>query len=128
MTDLSDTKLLVEAGLDDGAIAREAAAEVLDSRPQLGGLYHCGGGVEGVCTALGEAGLAREVFYICHEPSPRALTGLQDGTVDAIIANPLAQIAQCAVETMAHRVIGRAGPGDPAPLPFHLITSENIPP
>ena len=115
--------------LDDTPVAYEAAAEVLTASPNLSGLYHCGGGVQGVIQALTEAKRQRDVAFICHEKSPAAVQGLLDGTVDLVIANPLAKLSETLAETLARTVTASDGP-PPGPLdgivPFALVTPENI--
>ncbi len=115
--------------LDDAAVAYEAAAEVLNASTELRGLYHCGGGVEGVIQAMTEAKRQHDVIFICHEKSPAATQGLLDGTVDLVIANPLEEIA----ESLAATLVKVVSPSDGATLglldgtvPFSLVTSENI--
>lgn len=112
--------------MDDAALAYEAAAELLRSAPALAGLYHCGGGVEGVVRALEEAERAQGVFYICHEKSPFAVEGLVTGTVDMVIANPVGSIAQAIVGAMAKKLTGGLPETTESLIPFELVTAENI--
>lgn len=112
--------------MDDAALAYEAAAEVLRASAELSGLYHCGGGVEGVIRALAEAGRAREVLYICHERSPAAIAGLLDGTVDLVIESPVETIARTITGAMAYALAGVAPGAAGHTIPFRLLTAENV--
>ncbi|MDJ0627646.1 MAG: substrate-binding domain-containing protein [Rhodobacter sp.] len=111
--------------LDDGAVAYEAALELLQARPCLAGLYHCGGGTSGVVRALRESGRHRNVLYICHERGPVTEGGLRDGTVELVIATPLDAVAQAAAGAMQAALTGRGG-GATEPLAFRLLTAENL--
>ena len=112
--------------LDDGALAREAAAEILGASPGLAGLYHCGGGVSGVVRALEESGRGSGVFYICHEKSPAAVRGLLDGTVDLVIANSPRAIAARAAAAMAGALTGKPLDRADTVTGFRLVTPENV--
>ena len=111
--------------LDDKAVAYEAAAELLASSPSLSGLYQVGGGVSGVIKALKESGRAGEMAYICHENSPTTKKALTTGLVDVVIATPIVEIAEAAVNAMARKLCG-ARPIERSFSPeFRLITPEN---
>lgn len=112
--------------LDDSANAYEAAAEILCASPELGGLYHCGGGVEGAVQALREAGRGRDIAYVCHEKSPAALEGLRDGTVDLVIASDPGTIAGDAVRAMVAALTGNAAGAGGALSGIQLVTPENL--
>ncbi|MEP3275600.1 MAG: LacI family DNA-binding transcriptional regulator [Stappiaceae bacterium] len=111
--------------LDDTAVAYEAAAEILRVAPDLNGLYHCGGGVRGAVKALEEAGRAHEISYVCHEQSPTAVQGLLEGTVDLVIASPVAEIATKATRAMARAIGGEASTPAEMVAEFHVTTPEN---
>ncbi|WP_424942119.1 LacI family DNA-binding transcriptional regulator [Aliiroseovarius crassostreae] len=113
--------------LDDSAVAYEAASELLSSRPDLGGLYHVGGGVRGVIKALEESGRAKDVTYICHENSPATQQALTKGLVDLVIATPIYEVADLVVRSMTQSVLGESiDPSAIHPPEFRLITSENV--
>ncbi|MGI9435854.1 MAG: substrate-binding domain-containing protein [Geminicoccaceae bacterium] len=112
--------------LDDAAVAYEAAAEILRGVPRISGLYHCGGGVEGVIRALVEAERSHDVFYICHEKNPDAIQGLLDGTVDLVITNPLQPLARTITQAMADVLTGNIRLTAAGMLAFELTTAENI--
>ena len=112
--------------LDDAGVAYEAAAELLRSAPNLKGLYHCGGGVTGVMRALKETDRRQEVFYICHEKSPHSESGLLDGTVDLVIANPVEDAVLRLLRLMERTLTGSELNFVNEIIDFHLITPENI--
>lgn len=111
--------------LDDAAVAYEATAEILRVAPELNGLYHCGGGVQGAVKALEEAGRAHEISYVCHERSPTAVQGLLDGTVDLVIASPVEEIAIKTTRAMARALDGKVSTPAEMVAEFHVTTPEN---
>lgn len=111
--------------LDDAAVGYEAASNLLGTAPNLVGLYHCGGGVSGVVKALEESGRAKDIFYICHEESPSAVRGLQNGTVDLLISCPSKHIAVAALTTLADIVQDVTRATKPMSVDFRLVTPEN---
>ncbi len=112
--------------LDDSAVAYEAASELLQGNKALAGLYHCGGGVSGVVRALEESGCARDITYICHEGSPLARRAMSDGTIDLALVTPIGQIARTVTGVMATRLTGRQKDDALAPVPFEILTPENL--
>ncbi len=112
--------------LDDAAVAYKATADILRAAPNLTGLYHCGGGVEGAVRALKEARRDRDVFYVCHERSPFTVQGLLEGSVDLVISNPGGDIARHTTLAMAQALSGQDPAAARASLDFQLITAENV--
>lgn len=113
--------------LDDRAVAYEAASELLANAPGLGGIYHIGGGVSGVVTALAESGRGRELTYICQEQSPATRQALIDGIADIVIATPIADVAGAAVDAMARHLCSVTPPApDYAIAEFRLMTPESV--
>ena len=112
--------------MDDPAVAYEAATEMLRASAGLIGLYHCGGGVEGVTRALAEAGRAHELLYICHERSPAAVAGLLDGSVDLVIESPVEAIGRAAIRAMTQVLAGAGPEAARDAIPFRLLTAENV--
>lgn len=112
--------------LDDASVAYEAASELLGANPKLKGLYHCGGGVEGVVRALNESERAQDVFYICHEESPFAVQAMTQGGVNLILASPVQVIAQQLCQAMAERLVKSQDAPARIHVPFRIVTPENI--
>ena len=112
--------------LDDASVAYEAASELLRASPDLKGLYHCGGGVEGVIRALNESERAQDVFYICHEESPVGVQGMAQGSVNLILASPVRAIAQQLCQAMAERLTKPKDVPTRIDVPFRIVTPENI--
>ncbi len=111
--------------LDDPAVAYEAVQELLRAAPDLAGLYHCGGGVEGAVRALRESGRGRQILYICHEDTPYSKEGMMEGIVDLVLATPVAEVAAAAVQAMERSLLGQPLDGLDLSCRFHVITPEN---
>jgi len=112
--------------LDDEAVAREAAQELLHQASEMAGLYLVGGGVREVTRALEATGRSREIVFICHARSPDSEAALRNGTADLVISSPYGQLADTLAAAMAEAVrLGRPGPA-PAPARFELLTPENL--
>ena len=114
--------------LDDRAVAYEAATELLQTSPDLKGIYHCGGGVSGVLRALEQSGRGHEISYICHEASPVTRDALRAGLVDLVLATPVETLAHEAIDLMAKSTLGPVGDGGTGVnriLKFEVLTPEN---
>ena len=114
--------------LDDAAVAYEASAELLSAVPDLAGLYHVGGGVEGAIRALQESGRGRDVFYICHEATPASKEALADGTADLVLATPTCDVAREAVALMASACKTPPVGTEYRHVAFQIVTPENLQP
>jgi LacI family transcriptional regulator len=92
-------------GHDEVERNRLVAREIIDTTPDLVGIYNIGGGTRGVGEALKETDRAGKVVFIGHELTPYTRTFLLDGTMDAVIHQDARAEAQAAVRalTAAHR-------------------------
>ena len=115
------------SNLEDPGLAHEGTLELLKRNPDLVGIYLAGGGMAGMVAALREAQRERHIVAVCNELVPETRAALVDGILDAVIATPIGQLAERAVEAMADLVLDGARPAAPALLPFGLFVSENLP-
>lgn len=106
--------------------AYEGMVDLYKRHPDLVGIYVAGGGMEGVIEALRETGRAGEIVAICNELIPETRVALIDGTLDFVIATPVLQLAERAVEAMAKAIERKDDSQMRVVLPFELYTSENI--
>jgi LacI family transcriptional regulator len=115
------------ANLEDPHLAYEGTLELLRRNPDLVGIYVAGGGMAGLISALREADPERRVIAVCNELVPETRAALVDGVVDAVIATPVAALAENAVAIMARAVRPAAGDGEARMLlPFNLYVAENV--
>lgn len=112
--------------LDDPRIAHAAAGHLIAGTPDLVGIYVAGGGTEGVIAALREEGAAARIVAVCNELMPFTRSALIDGTLDLVLATPLAEIATRAVAMMTAVCAGADPGGTIVQLPAKVCVSENV--
>ncbi|WP_159013491.1 LacI family DNA-binding transcriptional regulator [Acidisoma sp. S159] len=104
------------------ALVRQA----LQEHDDLVGVYHTGGGHLGVDRALNEFGRSGQVVYIGHELSPATRLFLASGTIALTIDQAPELQVRRALEVLETLIGLRKGPPDKSPIPFRVITRENI--
>ena len=102
---------------------REVLA-LLESQPDLVGVYNVGGANPGVAQALRDAGAAGEVVFFGHNLTPRTREYLLDGTMDIVLHLDLRRAARRTVDTLIGHLEDR--PLQPEMLPAEIITRENV--
>ena len=78
--------LKVREGRDDNGKNHDIALKLLSEHPDLAGLYNIGAGNRGLIAALEETRRGSGLTFIGHELTPYTRTALQNGTMDALIA------------------------------------------
>ncbi|MCR9152168.1 MAG: LacI family DNA-binding transcriptional regulator [Rhodobacteraceae bacterium] len=109
---------------DDGEGNYKAMSRLLSDRDDIVGIYSVGGGNLGVARALGEAGLAKDIVFICHNLTSRTQGFLMDGTIDIVLHVNMRLVAEEAVEALCAHLEHR--PFKPRALLTGVITRENI--
>lgn len=109
---------------DDREQAHREAATLLQTHPDIAGIYNIGAGNSGIARALKEAGKSTMVF-VGHEATQGNKALLLDGTMDAVIdQNPRVE-AREALDILVNSV--RGTPYAFHPLRLQVIFRENIP-
>lgn len=111
--------------LDDQRIAYEAGVDMIASNPDLAGIYVAGGGVEGVVRALVEEKAGSRLVTVCNELMPVTRAALIDGTIDMVLATPVAALAARTVQVMARACSGESFDAV-IQLGAEIYISENI--
>jgi LacI family transcriptional regulator len=75
----------VREGHDDRDENYRHALALIESHPDLVGIYNVGGSSDGIARALKERGRSKEIVLIGHGLSPDTRKLLLDGTMDAVI-------------------------------------------
>ena len=114
--------------LDDPRIAYETVIDLMQTHADLTAIYDCGGGREGLISALREELGQRKLTVVCNELTPDTRTALVDGILDLVLDTPTAALAARLVDMMAlacdsNRV--SAGAGVAASQPVHQRKSMN---
>ena len=113
--------------LDDQRIAYEAVEDMISSNADLVGIYMSGGGMAGLVRALRDEKAGDRIIAVCNELIPVTRSALIDGTIDLVLATPVAALASHAVAAMAQAVTsGRHEGGILIQLPAEIFVSENI--
>ena len=113
--------------LDDQRIAYEAVEDMISSNADLVGIYMSGGGMAGLVRALRDEKAGDRIIAVCNELIPVTRSALIDGTIDLVLATPVAALASHAVAAMAQSVAsGRHEGGILVQLPAEIFVSENI--
>ena len=112
--------------LEDARLAHAATQEMIARRPDLVGLYVCGGGMEGaIAAARDEAG--HSLAIVCNELTPRTRAGLIDGVLTAVISTPTALLAERALQAMSRAVDGgKSETSAQIVVPFDIFLPTNI--
>jgi len=116
-----------QINLETRQLTYEATHAMLESHPDLVGLYCGGGGMEGAIAALREAQRAREVTLIVNEVTEETREALQDGTVSLVLGTPLRQLCAELIPLMLRTVEhGMAETPGQRFLPFEVWTPESL--
>lgn len=108
-------------GQDDPATNMRLTLELLETCPDLRGIYNVGGSSEGIGMALQRTGRARQVQLIGHGLGPGTRRLLQDGTMMAVFT----QRTQTLLEVMLDQL---HAPTLPSLLPMQIVFPTNLPP
>ncbi|CAN5458719.1 hypothetical protein BH24CHL9_BH24CHL9_13820 [soil metagenome] len=115
---------------DDAARAAQVFSSVLQAHPDLKGVWGTNlYGVQGIITALGEAGLADQVTVMAPDTLPNEVEWLANGEVYALVGEKPYEIGYQSVYAALEYLAGtREAVDEPTPLedPFLLVTQENM--
>ncbi|MTH95455.1 LacI family DNA-binding transcriptional regulator [Roseibium sp. RKSG952] len=99
--DFPHLKLLkVREGRDDNARSRSLLKELLETRPDIVGLYNIGAGNRGAILALEELDKARDTAFVTHELTPYTREALTSGTINALISQDPGHEVRSAVRVL----------------------------
>lgn len=121
------TLLEPRSTLESLAIAKELTLDILDSHPDLKGLFVSGGGVTGALAALRERPQGPDFVTVGYELFDATRNGLIDRTLTMAICHPL--------ETFARQIVGQLvdakkkelkSGASTSYLNFEIYTSENV--
>ena len=113
--------------LETRQVTYEATLNLLDTHPDLRGLYVAGGGMEGAIAALREVRPPEKVALIVNELTAESRAALADRYAMMAIATPLEALAQRLVARMSACATGVSAPrGAPTFLQPDLWLPESI--
>ncbi len=109
-------------GNDDDEVSFARFSAALDRHPDLRGVYSLGGGQRGIAEAVEAAGLADRIVVIGQNCNAETRPYLLSGTIDAVIHQDMARIAEAAMS----RLIAPDSVAGDANIPIEIITKENL--
>jgi LacI family transcriptional regulator len=113
-------------GQDDADNNYRQARSLLESHPDLVGLYNIGGASDGVARALTEAG-REQIVFIGHGLTPDTRALLVGGVLDAVITqHPQTMVANCA-RIFANLRDRRDAQSGVEPVRISVVMRENLP-
>jgi len=116
-----------QSTFESATIARELTESILARHPDLKGLFISGGGSSGALAALRESGRGTDIVAVAYDLTEATRAALLDGTLDFVIAHPLATLAREAIAAMIRAFEGGADfPPQSISLPFEIYTPENL--
>jgi LacI family transcriptional regulator len=116
-----------QINLETRQLTYEATHAMLETQPDLVGIYCAGGGMEGAISALRESGRAQQVTLVVNELTEESREALLDGTVSIVLRTPLQQLCTELIPLMIHSVEnGMAETPGQRFLPFEIWTPESL--
>lgn len=112
--------------LETRQLTYEAVTTLLARRPDLGGIYVAGGGMEGAIAALRDAKAGGRVALVVSALTPESRRGLRGGQVTMVIDTPLEKLCREVVTRMAGAVPGVVVDLPPQFLPPDLHVRESV--
>lgn len=103
------------------------ARQLLESTPDLNGIYCVGGGRLGVVNAVREAGLTDRIVLICHDHTAEIREFLLDGCVDAVIDQNARLIAEQSIIALLGSIASTLPTLTRKFIEPRIIFKENIP-
>ena len=112
---------------DEPEASYRAAVRVLQSEPNLLGIYCVGGGRSGIARALREAKLPKKPVFICHDLTRETRGYLVEEIVDVVIDQNARLIAEQAVIRLLGSIASSAPYLTRKFIEPRLILKENVP-
>ncbi len=112
---------------DDIDLCYREACTLLQSEPDLAGIYNVGAGNRGIARALDEAGRAQDVIFIGHELTEHSRRFLLSGAMDVVIDQNPRQEAELAVASLIQAIRGPDQSLRSPQVRAQAIFRENLP-
>jgi LacI family transcriptional regulator len=113
-------------GRDQRDLSRELVFDVLETSPDLVGLYNAGGANSSIVDVLRRHPKGKNVLFVGHELTERSADALREGVMTGVLDQAPEAQAQRAVELMLARLGLQRQPVANEPIRFVTITAENI--
>jgi LacI family transcriptional regulator len=91
---------------DDADTVARLVARMIDTTPDLCGIYSLGAGNRGLVRVLSDRGLAGQVTVVGHELTPLHRAALLDRTIDAVINQDVGHLVRSALRVLRAKADG----------------------
>jgi len=119
--------LKVREGRDDNARNEDLVRKLLNEVPDLAGLYNIGAGNRGAIGALAESGRSGDLVFIGHELTPFTRAALEDGIMDAVIAQDPGHEIRSAIRVLKALCDGVPIIEDQERIGIDIFLKDNLP-
>ncbi len=111
-------------GMDDPERNYKMAAELLEGKPNLTGIFSLGGGNRGIEKAILERGCKDTITYVAFNLTPLTRQALLTGVIDAVVHQDMARAADMAIGQLTNHLTAR--PVSFPNVPVEIIMRENV--
>jgi LacI family transcriptional regulator len=115
-------------GHDDRVLTARITEACLASHDNVVAIYVAGGGTRGVNEAVRKAGLAGRLVVVAHELTDHTRSGLEDGSIDAVIAQDAGHLARSALRVLRAKADRLAIDEGQEQIRITVLLRENLTP
>lgn len=116
----------IETG-EDSARSRERMTDLLESHPDLAGVYCIGAGRKGIVTALDRARRGYRPFTVMHDLTDTSAAWLTDELIDVVVDQNARMVAEQAIIRLLGSIAAATALLPAKHIEPRLIISENMP-
>lgn len=115
-------------GHDDRDLTARITAACLAAHDDIVAIYVAGAGTRGVNQAVRQAGLAGRLVVLAHELTAHTRTGLEEGSIDAVIAQDVGHLARSALRVLRAKADRLAIDEGQEQIRITVLLRENLTP
>jgi len=115
-------------GHDDRDLTARITSACLAAQDDVVAIYVAGAGTRGVNEALRQSGMNGRVVVVAHELTGHTRTGLEEGSIDAVIAQDVGHLARSALRVLKAKADRLAIDEGQEQIRITILLRENLPP
>jgi LacI family transcriptional regulator len=115
-------------GHDDRELTARIIAACLAAHDDVVAIYVAGAGTRGVNEALRRSGIATRPVIVAHELTGHTRAGLEDGSIDAVIAQDTGHLARSALRVLRAKADRQAIDAGQEQIRITVLLRENLTP
>ncbi len=112
---------------DDPARIREVVTTAIDAHPGLAGVYSMGATGAPLLEAIDASGRIGDLVVIAHDLTPTTRQGLEDGRIDAVIAQNVGHLVRSALRVLRAKCDGTEIFKAQETIRIDIVIRENLP-